>query len=50
MDRDRILFELEELQKAGTTVAQVMTPPVQAVDECLEWVEWYDSQIIPNFR
>lgn len=50
MDRDRILFELEELQKAGATVAQVMTPPVDAVDQCLEWIEWYDSDIIPNFR
>jgi probable F420-dependent oxidoreductase len=50
MDRDKILFELEALQQAGTTVAQVMTPPVQVVDECLEWVEWYDTDIIPNFR
>ncbi len=50
MERDRILRELEGLQKAGTTVAQVMTPPVDTVDQCLEWIEWYDSEIIPNFR
>ena len=49
-ERDRILRELEDLQKAGTTVAQVMTPQVDTVDQCLEWIEWYDSEIIPNFR
>lgn len=50
MDRDRILFGLEALQKAGATVAQVMTPRVDTLDQCLDWVSWYNSEIIPNFR
>lgn len=49
-DRDRILFELEALQKAGMTVAQVMPPRVETLEQCLDWVSWYDSDIIPNFR
>ena len=43
-------FPYRQFYPEGATVAQVMTPPVDAVDQCLEWVEWYDSEIIPNFR
>lgn len=48
-NRDRILFGLEALQKAGATVAQVMTPRVETLDQCLDWVSWYNDDIIPKF-
>jgi cytochrome bd-type quinol oxidase subunit 1 len=41
---------IEALAKAGATSVQVMPPKVQSVGECLEWIEWYDSEIIPRFR
>lgn len=48
--RDEILRDIEILAKSGVTVAQVMTPRVEHFSECLEWMEWYDSEIIPNFK
>ncbi len=50
MDRDEILQDIEALAKAGATAAQVMTPRVDSFQQCLEWVEWFDSEIIPVFR
>lgn len=50
MDRDEILQDIEALTKAGATAAQVMTPRVDSFQQCLEWVEWFDSEIIPVFR
>ena len=49
-NRDRILFELEALQKAGATVAQVYPARMDTFEQCLDWVSWYNSDIIPNFR
>ena len=49
-ERDEIMRDIEKLQKAGITVAQVMPPRVETFEQCLEWVEWFDSDIIPNFR
>jgi probable F420-dependent oxidoreductase len=49
-DRDSVLREIEVLVKAGATSVQVMPPKVQKFEQCLEWIEWYDSEIIPRFR
>lgn len=49
-NRDRILFEIEALQKAGATVAQVYPARMDTFEQCLDWVSWYNSDIIPNFR
>jgi probable F420-dependent oxidoreductase len=47
--RDDIMREIENLQKAGATVAQVMPPKVETFAECLDWLAWFDAEIIPNF-
>jgi probable F420-dependent oxidoreductase len=49
-DRDNVLREIESLKKAGATSVQVMPPKVDTFEQCLEWIEWYDSEIIPQFR
>ena len=49
-DRDAILREIDWLGSHGVTVAQVMPPRVETFGECLEWIEWFDKEIIPNFR
>lgn len=49
-DRDQIMRDLDALCSAGATVAQVMPPRVETFEQCLEWIEWFDSEIIPNFR
>ncbi len=49
--RGRITDEyLQALKAAGTTSVQVMPPKVATFEQCLEWTEWYDSEIIPKFR
>ncbi|MCK0508124.1 TIGR03619 family F420-dependent LLM class oxidoreductase [Aromatoleum anaerobium] len=49
-DRDSVLREIEALQKAGATSVQVMPPKLSTFGQCLEWIEWYDQEIIPQFR
>lgn len=49
-DRDSVLREIEALQKAGATSVQVMPPKLETFEQCLEWIEWYDKEIIPQFR
>jgi probable F420-dependent oxidoreductase len=49
-DRDSVLREIESLRKAGATSVQVMPPRVETLEESLDWIEWYDSEIIPQFR
>lgn len=49
-DRDSVLREIESLQKAGATSVQVMPPKVDTFEQCLDWIEWYDKEIIPQFR
>lgn len=49
-DRDTVLREVEALHKAGATSVQVMPPRVETFEQCLEWIEWYDHEIIPQFR
>ncbi|NMG31317.1 TIGR03619 family F420-dependent LLM class oxidoreductase [Aromatoleum evansii] len=49
-DRDSVLREIEALQKAGATSVQVMPPKLETFEQCLEWIEWYDKVIIPQFR
>lgn len=49
-DRDSVLREIEALKAAGATSVQVMPPKVETFEQCLEWIEWYDSEIIPQFR
>ena len=49
-DRDSVLREIEALQKAGATSVQVMPPKVETFEQCLDWIEWYDKEIIPQFR
>ena len=49
-DRDSVLREIEALQKAGATSVQVMPPKLDTFEQCLEWIEWYDKDIIPQFR
>lgn len=49
-DRDGVLREIEGLQKAGATSVQVRPPKVDTFEQCLEWIEWYDKEIIPQFR
>lgn len=49
-DRDSVLREIEALQKAGATSVQVMPPKLETFEQCLEWIEWYDMEIIPQFR
>ncbi len=49
-DRDSVLREIESLRRAGATSVQVMPPKVPTFAECLEWIEWFDSEIIPQFR
>ena len=49
-DRDAVLRDIETLQKAGMTGAQVMPPQLETFEQCLEWIAWFDSEIIPNFQ
>ncbi len=49
-DRDSVLREVESLQKAGATSVQVRPPRLPTFEACLEWIEWYDKDIIPQFR
>ncbi|WP_018992115.1 TIGR03619 family F420-dependent LLM class oxidoreductase [Aromatoleum toluclasticum] len=49
-DRDSVLRDLEALQKAGATSVQVMPPKLETFEQCLDWIEWYDQEIIPQFR
>lgn len=49
-DRDGVLREIEGLKKAGATSVQVRPPKVETFEQCLEWIEWYDKEIIPQFR
>lgn len=49
-DRDSVLREIEALRKAGATSVQVMPPKLETFEQCLEWIEWYDQEIIPQFR
>ena len=49
-DRDSVLREIEALQKAGATSVQVMPPKLETFEQCLDWIEWYDQEIIPRFR
>ena len=49
-DRDSVLREIESLRKAGATSVQVMPPRVETLEESLDWIEWYDQEIIPQFR
>lgn len=49
-DRDSVLREIEGLRRAGATSVQVRPPKVDTFEQCLEWIEWYDSEIIPQFR
>ncbi len=49
-NRDTIMTEIDWLAGHGVTVAQVMPPRVATFEQCLEWIEWFDSEIIPNFR
>lgn len=48
--RDEIIRDIERLREAGTTVAQVMPPRVETFEQCLEWVAWFDSEVIPQFQ
>ena len=49
-DRDSVLREIEALRKAGATSVQVMPPRFDSIEQTLDWIEWYDQEIIPNFR
>jgi hypothetical protein len=49
-DRDSVLRELEGLQKAGATSVQVRPPKLDTLEQTLEWITWYDQEIIPQFR
>lgn len=49
-DRDSVLREIDGLRRAGATSVQVRPPKVETFEQCLEWIEWYDSEIIPQFR
>lgn len=49
-DRDGVLREIEGLRKAGATSVQVRPPNTETLEQCLEWIEWYDQEIIPQFR
>ena len=49
-DRDSVLRGIESLRKAGATSVQVMPPRVETLEESLDWIEWYDQEIIPQFR
>ncbi len=49
-DRDGVLREIEGLKKAGATSVQVRPPNTDTLEQCLEWLEWYDQEIIPQFR
>jgi len=47
--RDDIMREIELLQKAGTTTAQIMPPRMETFDQCMDWVAWFNEEVIPNF-
>jgi probable F420-dependent oxidoreductase len=49
-DRDNVLREIEGLRKAGATSVQVRPPKLETLEQCLEWITWYDHEIMPQFR
>jgi len=49
-NRDAILRDIETLSKAGMTGAQIMPPRLDTFEQCLEWVAWFDAEIIPKFQ
>ncbi|MBI4985110.1 MAG: TIGR03619 family F420-dependent LLM class oxidoreductase [Rhodocyclales bacterium] len=49
-DRDSVLREIEGLKKAGATAVHVRPPKVATIEQSLEWIDWYDKEIIPQFR
>lgn len=49
-NRQEILDEIGAMRDAGVTVTQVPLPRTSSVDQCLEWIEWFAAEIIPEFR
>jgi hypothetical protein len=42
---------VERVKKAGATGAIVHLPPgTSGLGECIEWVEWFSQEIIPQFE
>jgi len=49
--RDEVMALLERVKDAGATGAIVHLPPgTSGLDECIEWVEWFSQEIIPEFQ
>jgi probable F420-dependent oxidoreductase len=48
--REELLEEIGLLGEAGVTVVQVPPPRTSSVEQLLEWIEWFATEIIPCFR
>ena len=50
-ERDEVMALVERVKKAGATGAIVHLPPgTSGLDKCIEWVEWFSQEIIPQFE
>jgi len=50
-ERGEVMALVERVKKAGATGAIVHLPPgTSGLDECIEWVEWFSREIIPEFE
>lgn len=48
-DRDELVDAIGALERAGVTVAQLPPPRTTALEELLEWIEWFACEILPRF-
>ncbi len=48
--RDEIVDEVAALEKAGTTVTQVVPPRTASVTHLLEWMDWFGREVMSVFR
>jgi probable F420-dependent oxidoreductase len=47
--RDELVDAIGALERAGVTIAQLPPPRTSSVEELLEWIEWFASEILPRF-
>lgn len=48
--RDELVDEIGLMREAGVTVVQVPPPRTGSVEELLDWIEWFASEVAPAFR
>jgi probable F420-dependent oxidoreductase len=48
--RDEVVALLDRIAAAGATGTMVHLPETSGLEECLEWLEWFSQEIMPDFK